>query len=563
MKKVLILVAVLILGVFAYKHFVKSGSSDSVVSYVPEDTVLFMGNLEAVDATDLMAWTASMTVDPTTIPGIMQVYEEGADTKGLQFLLSFYVKYLKGLSDLDTFFEKFGLDKTEVDGAFYMVQSIPVMRWQVADSQVFEKLIGEIETEIDYSAEKETKGNVSFRRYQLNEKQPSVDLIVAQQENHVVFTLNTPLDDEQDLFPALGINKPEKSIQNSAIFKGAMSEINVGSIGVLFFNTLEIVKGLTNPEANRLGDMLKLFAELAEEPSDGLSKIQTPACQKEFAEMAARWPYISGGYTELTKEKATYKMLTKMTDNNFIDSLKKLAGSVPTAYSNKELPFYMALGINVNYLTEFVTDLKADWSKRTYECEPLAEMKMSIENMNTVFLMTAGMMQNVKGLGVGVTKMADIEALKNSDFSGLSVVSTIIADKPESLINLAKGFFPPLQEINLTNDGVAHEISVPMAPMPVKVAMKESQITLFTDDLGKDFIDSEAQEGYFLGFGADYALLGQLMMEADFDDMPNAEKDKEMMENLFKSLDYYVDFSMSIEDRGLMLDTHMKRNASN
>lgn len=574
MKRIIIIIILAALAYVAYSYFGKGnkdlgnllgGGESAVMAYVPDDTLFFIGNLEAYDMTELLSWAIKM--EPHMANEQLESLPElpANAAAGQKFVYEFYNNYtLAAYTDVLGFYNTLGVDPANMDTAFYSVQAIPVMRFNLDSEDAFEKFILNIEKNIGYTAPKEKKQNISFRRYAMNDGAADkvLELIVAQHEQQAVFTVNTPLNDDEDLYPALGVSKPAKTFAE----RGAKlaEEIQAEPVTFIYFDTLSLIKGMTNPTANRFGAMLEQFMQLAGDNQTGMSAIQTPACHKEFTEMVSRWPYFSGGYTKVGEKSAEYKMLFKMTESNFIEALKKLTGSIPKFYQQNQLPMYAALGLNVAEVPAFVAQLKADWGSRSYECEPLAGMQQSIRQMDTTPLAGAAMAQGLKGIGFGATKIGDIQAIQRGAFDQISAVMTLVADDPASLIAMAGSFFPPIQQLGLTDDGVVKEMAIPMVPVPLKVAMKTPQITLFAGEEGADYVNATEQHNdRLLEFGMDYKYLFELVGQNIKKTMPpgdaEAEKMHRQMENFSKAMNFYASFFMGVEDNGLVMQINAKK----
>ncbi len=581
MNKVVIGILVLVLGAGGYWYYQQQGSgsentsskragASNVLSYVPADTILFLGNTEPADISSYLNWALPKESRQSMLEmwDNMGTEAEGKSTStAVRFFLEFYREIILHLDDPEKFAQRFGMSVKKHDSALYMVNAMPVMRWSLENPEAFSKLITDVETKINHTAKEEKKGNIIFRRYVLidDNTKNDLELIVAQQANHAIITFNTPLTDEEDLYPALGVNLPEQSMISSGKVQQLAKQHQFMPISFMYLDTLALVKGLTNAESNNFGTMLKaLFALDEEKGANPLQSIQSPSCHKELSEMAARWPYMFGGYTKLSEKEASFKFITKMTDTAFVQSLKKLTGSIPKAFSQKKLPMYMALGINLDEVGAFVGQFKSDWASRTYECQPLVEMKQGVGGMDTMALASLGMAPGVQGIGVGLAEMGDFQATQMGDFSQISAVATLVAKDPKSLVAIAGNFIPPLQQLDLSDDGTVKPILSPMLPMPVNIAMKNSQITLFTKDAGQAFIDASEQQNtnHLFQLGMDYKFFASYYEQALNQTISAMGQTKEEMQStidLLKSMDYYVHFGLSVTDEGLVFDTGISK----
>ncbi len=493
-------------------------ASSSILRYVPEDTLIFSGGLKPLDLKHIAQWTSvQLNNDYSQLLDDIETNQAAAPAS--QFLIEMYRLYLLNMTDVNMLNQTFGMGE-QWDIAFYNVNAMPVIRYKLKEQDTFIQLVNRIEDKIQHqSSLKEVEG-VSYRSYPFHQTaeatKTNLHLIVAQQDDYAVFTLDSQLDNTQDLYPALGLSLPDTSLANSPRLTQLIQEHGIQPDSISFIDTLNLVKGLTNPTSNSFGQMAKDLIQLTNpESAHHLTSIQSPACHKEIVETISSWPYLVAGYTQLSDMNMTMKLTAKINDPAFIESLKKLAGLIPQNYTKQSLPLYLSIGINSSYIASFFGSFQSKWASKELQCGALLEIQSSIKNIDAMGLAMVGMAQGLQGVGLALTQINDLTDLNttNPNLANLPMIATITSDNSSNLVTIAGNFYPPLSNLDLTNlDGTTQNLKLPLIPAPLKVAIKEQQVTLFTGQSDYGFINASEQQQTqnFIQIGVDYTLLNQL-----------------------------------------------------
>lgn len=490
MKKFIIIALALIavaVGVYYYKNGTDASITDSiksvvsgsdsnnekVLAYVPADTVLFSGSVNAITYDKAMALSKSMGFDFADFLGGDKADLDIDDApQAVQFLMGFYAAYMDGLAGDLT--KTFGTTST-MNSALYLVGALPVARFELDGSETFAQLIAKIEADKNITPEVANIAGVEYRAYSFDNegKEIPYQLVVAINDNQAIITANTPLADDKDLKLALGAEKPATSVLDSKVLNKLISKNGYTGHQLFYVNTLGIMQGVTDPKANSFGGMIQdLLA--AHEQADALAEMQTPACKVEYTALAANWPTISGDYTSLTAKQASYKFKIEGTNADLIQNLSKLRGHLSPTLDNDDFLLSFGLGLNVDEFAPVLTNLWERMTKDAFECPPLVEMQAQLKQTNPMMLtMATGMVAGIKGMGLALVDV-NVDALEKAQNNpmaateGLNIFLTLSADKPQNLLQTLATFQP--QFALELEDGAEPKV----LPLPLPVEVKAS-----------------------------------------------------------------------------------------
>ncbi|NVK23060.1 MAG: hypothetical protein HWD86_11135 [Kangiellaceae bacterium] len=494
MKKFIIIAAVLIAiaaGIYFFKGGKDGGLSldinigdNEVLAYVPADTIFFTGSLEPISFEKAMAMSQKMGMDPSAFMMMdsdsLEINADAPDA--LRFLLGFYGKYMQGFAD-NNLTKSMGVNN-DLNAAAYMVGAIPVMRVELDGTETFANLVASIESEHNVTPVVKSMDSVEYREYSFNAKDKEVpyQLVVSIKDNQAVITINTPIADDKDLKAALGVEKPAKSIADTDVLSKMVSANGYQPHSLFFFDNLATVKGITNPAANSFGAMVQELL-VAHGSADSLAEYQTPACQTEFAAMAANWPTINAGYTDFSEGKANFKMVIEGTNTELLNTLAKLRGHLSDNLNNDQFMMSFGMGFNMDELVPVITDVWKRLTKEPYECPALANMQAGLKQQNPMMLgMMTGMLSGIKGIGFGIVDM-DMSNLANAENNpnpmafteNMEMVLTVSAEEPTNLLQTLGMYAPEMAQLQLTDGGEAQSLNSPMGG--------ESEIALRGHDL--------------------------------------------------------------------------------
>ncbi len=592
MKKFIIIALALIavaVGVYFYKNKSPDGdimssvsdalsgsSSSQVLEYVPADTIIFAGNLEAIDYEKLMEFNRNLGFNFESMGVLFDDAEVNLDDApdGAKFAFGLFKAML---ANMNGDYPKLMGVPSKTDGAIYTVGALPVMRMSLDGSNTFNELVAKIESKHGITAKVANLDGVEYREYSFGDDVP-LTLVVSTHNNQAVVTVNTKMDDAKDLKLTLGIEKPAKSFTQSSRLGSTVDRFGYEGHQLMLVDSLGIVEGLTNPQANQFGSMLdELFVTYGINNGPGISPLaefQTPECRTEYTALAANWPTISAGYTSYKAKSANYKMVVEGTNAGLLETLQKLHGHVSPSIKNEDLLMGIGMGVNMGELTSVITDLWKRMTKEPFNCSSLADMQAEMKQSNPVMQlgMVSGMLGGIKGFGFGIADMdlSGLQQAQNNPMAATNAMSMFIsisADDPMSLVQLVGQFQPMLAGIELEEGAAPKALPLPL-PMQVNGTLRGHDLVLSfgekADAIAANLnsnsnIDYNGLMSFNYDMGKYFGMLNQAMeMEAGKSPKTaEAEKAREMMKNMFKDVKGRYSDKTSFTNNGLEVSIEM------
>ena len=249
-------------AVAAGAYALLSPQSPQAVSYVPADTIFFVGGNEPFPLKDnLQSVKQFMNVGQAYQGFIDQIKSDIGDAEdipaGAEMLLTLWSD-MSELMQNDALLSTYSLPD-EIDSALYAIGIIPVMRMEVNDAAVFDARIESIAKKADIEFTHETMGTASVYRFLIEEKDSKgnfLNLIIATNQGSAIITFETQVDTKKTLDLALGLSLPEVSLADSGQLDKVIANNNFLPSMVGYLSTYELLNGLTSKDANNLATML-------------------------------------------------------------------------------------------------------------------------------------------------------------------------------------------------------------------------------------------------------------------------------------------------------------------
>lgn len=571
-----------------------SSSSDSgILSYVPADSILFVGGLEPVsikESTQMFSENSGL---------FLQGFKENLKKKSpensppaAKMFSQLLVDYFDLLSNPDQVAQKLGIDDKS-RAVIYTVGTMPVIRMKLKDKAAFDQFILASEKSAGVAAAEETIGSAKVRKYSFDNK-PAPDvpaLIIGTQGDYAIISAKIDKLGDEVNKQIVGDIKPKASLSVDTL-KQLVASYHYDPRYLFILDHKQIVRGITRSD-NQFGSMLNAIISIAQKSQaadmgqtagenapatqeNPLAKLQTPACQKELAAKVETWPRTVGGYTTLNFAKPAkfdFKAVVEINDAKFVKSLKTLRGVLPSYIANREnnMIFGLGLGINIDAIAPFVTQFIQEFTAQNYQCEFLADMKKDMVEKNPAMgiAMMTGMASGVYGVSASLLSFegkVDPSMQMPPDVKNLQAILTVSAKNPQMLLMMLQKMQPGMPPIQLPADGKAIDFPLPIpTPEPVKLALKGKHIVAY---IGKDAapladaIQKQPLEGNgMFSVNLDYQKYFELLMNGP--GMQAGMKQDPEMQKMMKFLEtmkYRIIESMDVSDKGIELTAAMSMN---
>lgn len=554
-----------------------STSGSSLNAHVPADTLFYAGGLEPVPYRETMeAFGADMTT--LSEEDMAEMRSELADedmSDGARLLMGLFFE----LSDLGfpEAMSALGIGD-EMEYVTYGIGLAPVYRMSVENPQAFTATLDRVEGEMDVAPLNVTReGSYAIRRYELipaNENSEAMPLAIGISEDQVVAYLDSAdLGGEELDSLVTGQSMPDESLADTDHLESMVERHGFLPYGMGYLSFEEMVSAFVNPDGNRAGQALDRAMINDPELAEKLTEMRSEACRTDFTAIAADWPGISMGYTELSLDNRptmAMDLVFDIRDRQTLEGLQSLRGHIPSHLlsSNPELLIGAALGIDADALPRFVRESWQRFTQADYTCPMLVEAQNDMRQQNPAMLGPAmSFAQGLKGISITVLDVVMPEQPEGKAGGGFTpetadAVVGVHADDPQGLISMAAAMVPAVAQIDIPDDGSAVALELPgfWQDLKPKVSRHEKHLTLFAGETGEQLAGEIGSESLLVN-----GLFALVMDYELYDRIPDfGEAGDEGLNEMFDQLgeqDLMLRYLFDVSDNGLKVQMWMRKTA--
>ncbi|CAK8714032.1 DUF3352 domain-containing protein [Candidatus Electrothrix laxa] len=561
--------------------------SVTMLDLIPEDTIFFSGGLKPFPLKEVLQWSSGnfnvlKELDLDSMLPIVQDQKSLGRRMAAQLWLDYYAMMLSPGAEL----AKWGVaDKPFLTS--YTVGLAPVLLCiSLKDTQLFNKKINELEAKAKITSKPEILGKATYRRYVLNEKAPSLDLIIGvdNERKHAVFMLDIGIDSKQTLAIALGQQEPEKTLAASGRVEGLQEQYKLHPSFIGYIDHQQLITGLTTKEGNSIARMMQKFVpqlQITAKLPEILEELQTEGCRNDLTDIGNNWPKTVFGYTALELDAVPSRidslLVIENKDKALLDSLQSIRGVVPQYVVNSAEPPVLAAGFDFN-LEKIAPFLLERWTANTqkqYSCSFIQKMQNDAKKSQqaTSFAlmsgMAPGMLPGVQGLAFSLMSLEweKEEAGGPPVPKSIDALISLAGKNPTALVQTMSTFFPSLTKLQLATDGTPVQLPLPLLKslsFPVMAAINGSHLTVYAGEksqaLAQELRSETLEESQGLmavdiDYGKYYGLIGDALTSLN---IPDAQLDetKAIFEEM-KSAKMRIRMNMDVTDRGIEMKTNM------
>lgn len=464
----------------------------TVFNYIPEDTMIFSGQLSPFPVKNYinsMAGTYSNSPD-NIIASIYESEEYDPENEQLNFFLNLAQQYLENMQNADKFMATFGIAE-EIQGYFYTLGIIPVLKVEVMDPDAIWRLLDEAEAKSGLSHEKRQIEQREYRAYKLTEETDTkqLELIISQHDNLLTVTFNSDLNKPLLLENALGITPIEKSMSSSNILDNIIEKHSFVSQSIGYINHQALIQAIIEPNESLLGQHITTLISPPEQAQ--LAVYQQPQCQQELTSIVNNWPRTVFGFREfkINAEMTQFDMAMVLESNNktILTALKSMSGFIPEYVRDlNNTVIALGIGIDVGNLSSAITGIWSELQQPSYTCPPLQEMQSIIQQNSPAMLAVMTAMANgIKGVSGAIIDYRLDESQHDISIKSLDAIISLSANDPRALFNIISTFRPELVDVNLPANGNIVELSslIPLETLPgvtPKLVMHKEHLVIFS-----------------------------------------------------------------------------------
>lgn len=436
----------------------------------------------------------------------------------------------------------------------YGLGILPVAWMEILDAQKVEALLARVEERSGMKAEKLTRGDVSYRRFELEEL---VGLLAVNKEYLILALL--PAKSENEMLPLVfGETKPEKSLADTGSFKEFTSKREFLGYGDGYIDLVRFTE-------MALGESQGINAQVLQALGISSSEL-SPACHSFIKTTVQSVPMISFGITEATNKKYSIKGMVE-TSPGVAGWLQKMSAPVPGVGVPNDGMASFGAGFDLPQIRDGVKTMLRNFLETGKGCELVDEAAIT-QSMQGIDMMFNPMLAGIKGFNITVNTVE----LDPQTMSPKSVDAQILlaAADPKGMFGMLGMFNPQLAQLDIPTDGSPVKVPVenmsPMAP-PTYAAIKGEALALRIGDKAPEGIDkllsapvAEAPPLFSVSYDASklFDTIGpamknmmQSMSGEDAEDLQAAYESMQQAANIYGK----IDFRMLGTSRGFEIDT--------
>jgi hypothetical protein len=361
---------------------------------------------------------------------------------------------------------------------FYGLGMLPVGWMEILDAGKVEAFMARVEERSGIKAEKLTRGDISYRRFDMDEL---VGILGTSKDHMIVAVL--PAKSEAELLPLVfGETKPEKSLADTKTFREFTARRKFLGYGDGY---IDLVRFTEMALGESQGINAQVLQAMGTSPSD-----VSPECRSFIKTTVQSVPMISFGFTEATNQKYAIRA-TVETSPGVAGWLQKMSAPVPGVGVANTGMFSFGVGADLPQMRDGIKTMLRNFLETGKGCEMVNEQSIaeSMQGVDAVFNpMVIGM--GVKGFNLTVNNVEiDAQTMSPKTVDAQFLLS---AADPKSMFGMLGMMNPQIAQLDIPTDGspvkVPLEGMAPMAP-PAYVAIKGTTLALKLGDKAADGMD--------------------------------------------------------------------------
>lgn len=569
MKKILMaVIALLVLGVglwFAFGRGPGAPSSsvgaldaDAPLAFVPADTPYVIANTERMPQTAVDAFlqqSEPMLKMWRSQFDLMQkrLSDDAATKPAAKWLNALQAEFkdkpmARAIADI-------GLDPRAYS-AVYGIGLVPVVRLTLADPAAFRGFIGRLET---HAGEKLATGKIDTLDYwQFTSPEAPLRVVLAVQGAHLVATA-APVGDDSALRTLLGIERPAQSLGDGAALLALNQKYGYTPYATGYVDTARLVAEITGP-ATPLQSAF-LAAMKIEKP------VLDATCQTEYVALAGAAPRLAFGYTVL-EPKASTGVTHLELRSDIAQDLMKLRAPMPGLDAARDAAINFGLSLKLGELPALANKWAAAVKASPWQCESLLQLNQAYADAGTQ--LSNPMVFAAAPVFDGVHAIVSRFTMPTPDAPTPDIAGKLLigSPNPASLLAMAKGFAPPLAQVNLQPNGelvalpALKDLGAPDVPAHARMtdtllgiaAGKGEEATL----AAAMTVDPKRQPLLVIGYsGAAFTQFMQTMDDStkdieDADKRAETEQSMQMMRDLY-ALIRRIEMQVEFDEHGVAI----------
>jgi len=457
---------------------------DAPLAFVPADTPYVFANIEApsddVRAAAYSQWNLQLPGQVAQLKTLADSQEQVGHTNNAN-LLRALVKELDGKKAEDVV-TTLGMDP-KGKMAFYGMGLAPVLRADLADPKAFDAFVDRMEAAYGQKFDVAKVGDQSYRRAVSAESGTEVVLAVVGKQ--LVATLLASDTTEPQLRQALGLDRPEKNLQDDGRLEKIAKDkgyekFAVGAVDIAHLLPL-MASGKDPLFAAMVRQKMQADAAKTGEPVSAQANPFPPSCEADATRIAARFPSASFGYTRIdpTHQETRFDIALAP---DITQAFSGLEVEVPGLGKDSDTPFDFALALPVKQVREFWTAQADAVTAKPFQCPALAGLNEAFGKVGPAMQQAAiPPFGDLRGIRIALDTFTMPPADKAGQIPAISGRILIATSNPAGLVAMGSAVMPALAQVKLTPDGKPVALPADMTAMaggPGFAAMTDKAVAI-------------------------------------------------------------------------------------
>ncbi|HET6586731.1 MAG TPA: hypothetical protein VFG67_03050 [Oleiagrimonas sp.] len=420
------------------------------LAYVPANTPYLVANLKPLTAdarASLMPAATSSIVRANQVTRLHQMAQMLSDeprNADLAHLINAFADSMAG----KTYAQMEAEAGINPDGLFaiYGLGLSPVVRGQLNDPVKFHAYVAKLEKAYGHAFDKSTIGGVTYQHAALGDSH--LQVIIATRDKQFVAAV-LPVHADKQLRLALGLDRPENSVQESRLLEKLADADGYGPYSIGYLDTTRLpalIAGANDP-------LLKaLLAAATDKHPTKWNAVLPASCKGDLGRIAARVPLISFGYTRLEPKERIQQVDVQLAPD-IVKAFHNAGTNVPglghNASSNALLDLAFALPITT--MRDFWLNQAEAVKNKPFTCPALTSLnKLAVEAGTYLPRLSMPPFGQWSGIRLVLDQLDMNNTGKTPDFKGRLLIAS---QNPTGMMNTAKAMVPALGQLRITDNG--------------------------------------------------------------------------------------------------------------
>jgi len=444
-------------------------AQDSPLAFVPADAPYAYANLEPLPGAVTEQWSRPMQEYWPTMfgmyEGMLADSKNSMDdrTRGIVLALMEEVKTHGNWDKL----REIGL-KPDARVAFYGVGLVPVVRMELGNAAAFKAEVARVEQS---AGAKLPVAKIDDQEYW----QPGDETIkaaIAIQGNHLVITLLPAKASDALKRTLLGITRPAQNLGDAGMLQAIAKQYGYAGFGTGYFDVVRVVERLSKPLAGSDAE----FAQTLGVPA----LTADAACQREYLEIAHKFPRMVAGAQELTPQRMRMAAQLEI-DSGLAGQIAAALGAAPGSADTAQGAIDFSLAVPVLKLKDFWIAQADAVAAKPYECAMLKPLnELFAQSKSRIDVVVPPPLSDFTGVRASISTFSMPAGAKTPDVAGKLLLAFA---NPGTAMSMAQLMMPPLQKLKIAPDSKPVAVPADLLPAnspPLSVAMSDKGIAFAT-----------------------------------------------------------------------------------